>query len=78
LAEQNREFLQTFYPDGKAPMYAVQSVVPRLNTLGAQGWELIEMRPATVGKNGDILISAPDARFWTNVYLCSFKRRKVY
>ena len=50
-------------------------MIPDLNKLGAEGWELINMEPvAEVGGKEDILI-AGEGRKWTSVYFCVFKRR---
>jgi hypothetical protein len=68
-------FVQQFYPQGRVPVFAIQSILPRLNHLGEQGWELVHIQPVRTGNNGDIMIEAGGAREWTNVYLCAFKRR---
>ncbi len=66
--------MQQFYPNDQTPKYAIQAVLPRLNTLGEQGWELVQMEPVRVGVNGDVMVSGGETRYWTNVYLCVFKR----
>ena len=68
-------YVQQFYPQGRAPIYAIQSILPRLNYLGEQGWELVHMQPVRMGSNGDVMMESGGAREWTNVYLCAFKRR---
>ena len=76
LSSFNRDLqtsLQRYYPGQRAPIYAVQAILPRLNELGEQGWELVNMEPVVVGVNGDI---NPGREQWTNTYLCAFKRLK--
>ena len=48
----------------------------RLDELGQQGWELIEMRPYKVGANQDVMVSA-QAMHWSDGYLLVFKRPLV-
>jgi hypothetical protein len=67
-----QEFVESIYPEGKAPIYAPESMVPDLNWWGEQGWELVHMQPVLVGYNGDVLISS-EGRY-TNVYFCVLKR----
>ena len=42
-AQQQADFVQSFYPPGSVPRYALQSILPRLNHLGEQGWELVAL-----------------------------------
>lgn len=50
-------------------------MMPELDKLGEEGWELIHMEPvARVGGKGDILF--PAGPHWTNRYFCVFKRLK--
>ncbi|HLI90244.1 MAG TPA: hypothetical protein VKV37_16275 [Ktedonobacteraceae bacterium] len=78
-AEYAMSFVQQFYPQGPVPIYAVQSILPRLNALGEQGWELVHIEPVRLGNNGDILLGndqTQGTRQWAHHYLCSFKRRR--
>jgi len=75
-ADRQRAFLQELHPGRSFPIYAVQATLPRLNELGEQGWELVQMQPVFVGDNGDILITGGDWKRWTSTYFCVFKRRK--
>jgi hypothetical protein len=73
------EFVRQFFPtDEHIPSRAVQSIVPRLNKLGEQGWELVHMQPVVVGKEGEIIFWGDQYRFVvdSSVYLCAFKRIK--
>lgn len=71
-----KSFLQERIPDlKKPPRYMSESMIPKLNELGAQGWELVHMEPvAGVGKKGDVLFDG--GLQWSNVYFCVFKRRR--
>jgi hypothetical protein len=69
-------FVQQFYPQGRAPVYAIQSILPRLNYLGEQGWQLVNIQPVRLGGNGDVMMESGGSREWNNAYLCAFKRRR--
>lgn len=75
-SKEMREFLKTRFPDTKKPpRYMVEAMLPELNELGAQGWELVHMEPvAGVGGKGDVLFET--SHRWSNVYFCVFKRRR--
>ncbi len=68
-------FLKSYRPNWKKPPpYTPEAMMPELDELGNQGWELIHMEPvAKVGKKGDVLLNT-DA--WSNTYFCVLKRRK--
>lgn len=68
-----KEFLKAKVPDLQKPAkFMVESVMPQLNEMGAQGWELVHMEPVpALGKRGDVLLGS---REWSNVYFCVFKR----
>ena len=73
-AQKHPELVQSFYPPGSVPQYALQSILPRLNHLGEQGWEIVQVQPVMVGRNGDVLINGAMSEKWTRTYLCVFKR----
>lgn len=73
-AQTQPEFIQQFYPPNSIPRYALQSILPRLNVLGEQGWEVVQIQPVMLGKNGDVLINGAMSEKWTRTYLCVFKR----
>jgi hypothetical protein len=66
-------YLKQAMPDVKnPPRYSPQAMMPELNNLGEQGWELVHMEPvAAVGKKGDVRF---DSGRWSNMYFCVFKR----
>lgn len=69
-------FVQQFYPPGGVPKYAIQAIIPRLDELGRSGWELVQIQPVIVGQNGDIFVQGGESKYWSNAYLCAFKRVK--
>lgn len=76
-ASQAAAYLALRYPGTTMPKYAVQAVLPRLNELGEEGWELVHMEPVKTGTNADVLmVGSMDS--WTHTYLCVFKRRKRF
>ncbi len=61
----------------RIPDFAVEALMPRLNALGEQGWELVSLEPVMVGNRGDVLITdGSGSRSWTSKYLAVFKRPK--
>ncbi|MBL8120112.1 MAG: hypothetical protein J0L63_01905 [Anaerolineae bacterium] len=69
-------FFRQYRPNWKnPPPYTPEAMMPELDDLGNQGWELIHMEPvARVGKKGDVLFQG--GAEWSNSYFCVFKRRK--
>jgi hypothetical protein len=76
-AERVRDYLLGFMTDD-IPKYAPESLMPQLDALGNEGWELVHMQPVYVGKNADVLVhfSGVD-RAWSNAYFCVFKRPRA-
>lgn len=60
------------------PRNTPESMIPRLDALGEDGWELISMQPVMVGSNADVLVqdAGSGSRTWTSSYFCVFKRPK--
>jgi hypothetical protein len=61
------------------PRNTPESLIPRLDALGEDGWELIHMQPVYVGDNADVLIqdAGSGSRSWSSTYFCVFKRPKA-
>lgn len=71
-----KQFLKNRLDVKRPSRYMPEAMMPQLNELGAQGWELVHMEPvARVGKKGDVLF-ANIGRHWSNVYFCVFKRMR--
>jgi hypothetical protein len=78
-AEREMDFLQSNWSwKNGIPRNTPQAMIPELNSLGDQGWELVHMQPVMVGNNADVLIADPSSgsRSWTSTYFCVFKRVK--
>jgi|SRR5579859_1841852 len=76
-AEPHRQFLQQRWPTFTFPAYTPFALLPQLDMLGQQGWELVSLQPVVIGQSGDVLIAGGDLRQWTTKYLCTFKRRII-
>jgi hypothetical protein len=76
VKKETKDYLKERFPDKKnLPKYTPESMMPELDKLGDEGWELVHMEPvAKVGGNGDILFEG--APKWSNHYFCVFKRQK--
>ena len=72
-----KEFFKSYRPDWKnPPPYTPETMMPELDNLGDQGWELVHIEPvAKVGGKGDVLVNG-DSSIWSNTYFCVLKRRK--
>ncbi len=70
------EFFKSYRPNWKnPPQYTPEAMMPELDDLGNQGWELVHMEPvARVGRKGDVLFTGSGE--WSNTYFCVLKRRK--
>jgi hypothetical protein len=79
--EPQRSFLKNRWPSWLPPIYAVQSLIPRMNALGQEGWELVHMEPIPgLGANGDVgypLSGQVTMAGWvySHAYFCVYKRR---
>ncbi|MAS38027.1 MAG: hypothetical protein CL610_28790 [Anaerolineaceae bacterium] len=58
------------------PRNTPESMIPRLDAFGDQGWELVHMQPVMVGNHADVLVtdSGRGMAGWTSTYFCVFKR----
>jgi hypothetical protein len=76
-AKREEAFLRELrdWKDGM-PIHTPEAMIPELNALGADGWELLHMQPVVVGKNSDVLIAdnGSGGRSWASQYFCVFKR----
>lgn len=77
-AEASKKEIKQYLKDrlhvDKPARFTPEALLPELNKLGEQGWELVQIDPVTrVNRSGKLFLSG-DA--WTNVYFCVFKRRK--
>jgi hypothetical protein len=56
------------------PRNTPEAMIPQLNALGAEGWELVHMQPVFVGRNADVIMTGDNTNRWTSTYFCVFKR----
>ena len=71
-----REFLKEQTGVKRPPRFMIESLMPQLDKLGSEGWELVHMEPVPrVGKKGNVLLGA--SYRWSNIYFCVFKRQKA-
>jgi len=74
--EGTKAFLQQSLPNWKnPPKFTPETMIPRLNSWGEEGWELVHMEPVLIGKNVDVYFDH-SANNYSNIYFCVFKRRK--
>lgn len=60
------------------PQHTPEAMIPRLNALGADGWELVHMMPVGAGGKSDVLMHDNSGnRVWSYTYFCAFKRQKA-
>lgn len=73
------DYIHWNWPGWKPAQYAPETMIPELNALGSEGWELVHMQPiGAVGKNQDVGFVAGEAMpRWSNSYFCVFKRRRI-
>lgn len=71
-----KDYLKQRFPDQKSfGRHAPQAMIPDLNRLGEDGWELVHMEPVPrVGGKEDILFGSGE---WTHHYFCVLKRVKA-
>ncbi len=72
-AQSETEFLEQLrdWKEG-IPQHTPEALIPRLNALGDEGWEMLQILPVSMGSKGDVI----NANVWTHVYFCAFKRPK--
>lgn len=74
-AEREMAYLLELYSFKEGiPRNTPEAMIPQLNAIGAQGWELVHMEPVVVGRNADVLIHTDNSSKWTSTYFCVFKR----
>jgi hypothetical protein len=72
-----RELIDMFPDIPDAPKYDPRAMIPELDSLGKDGWELVHMEPIIAGNHFDVCVGSTEqtsVRPWTNVYFCVFKR----
>lgn len=76
-ARREADFVEQFrdWKEG-IPQHTPEAMIPQLNALGEQGWELLHMQPVWPGDKRDLMITDTSGgmRQWTSTYFCVFKR----
>ncbi len=78
-ASRNQDFLEHRWPGWETPKYTPEAMIPELNELGKEGWELVHMEPiGGVGSNGDVSFTRGYGTMtaWSNAYFSVFKRQR--
>lgn len=70
------EYIKARWPNWKIPQHAPQTMDPVLNSLGNDGWELIQMEPVIAFPDGQVQLSGGELGNKTSVYFAVFKRKK--
>ncbi len=69
--KQSKQYIKDTFGK-KAKRHSPESMIPELNKLGTDGWELIHMEPVPkLGGKEDFQF---DPYSWSNSYFCVFKR----
>lgn len=70
-SKEIKEYIKQHF-DKKPRRHSPESMIPELNRLGDEGWELVHMEPvARVGGKEDVRF---DSDNWSSTYFCVFKR----
>jgi hypothetical protein len=76
---EQQAFFDKYAPGQKVMHYDYRAIIPQLDALGAEGWELVTLVPAVMGDNGDMFMGGGQSPYaaidWAHTYLCTFKRR---
>lgn len=74
--EGAKAYMREKWPGWEPRKYSPETMIPELNELGDEGWELVHMQPiGAVGNNRDVGFVAGEAMpRWSNSYFCVFKR----
>ncbi len=77
-AKSQLEELRKLFPDRDSFYdYSPMALIPQLDELGEEGWELISIQPVFPGEQGNVMVNAagPAEHYgWTHTYFCAFKR----
>lgn len=72
--KEMKQFIKEKF-DKKARRHSPESMIPELNQLGEEGWEIVHMEPVPrVGGKEDVQFNGSH---WSNVYFVVAKRRKA-
>jgi len=70
-----RQYISSRWPKWTdVKKYSPETTIPQLDQFGADGWELVHMKPVNAGNNADIGYGSHSYSGWKNTYFCAFKR----
>ena len=69
------EYRQEHIPNFKQGKFSPETMIPRFNRMGEDGWELVHMQPVVVGPDDDVVAGGSDSSS-SNAYFCAWKRPK--
>ena len=70
-----RDYMERYWHGEKRPRHSPEALVPALDELGEQGWELVSLQAVLLGRNHDIDWNHASSLF-SHTYMAAFKRRK--
>jgi hypothetical protein len=73
-SEGAKELLKERWPEWEPGEFVPETMIPELNALGENGWELILMQPVVTDKSGSVLHVGRYPKT-SNFYFCVFKRQ---
>jgi hypothetical protein len=74
---KHKNYVQAHFPGMKMGKFSPRALIPELNNLGEEGWELISIEPVYTGSNADVMVhNAGPYVQWSHTYFCVFKRYK--
>lgn len=74
---QKRDIIAMFPDISTTGKYDPRAMIPELDSLGKDGWELVHMQPVVVGTNMDVAAGGTEGTTtstWSKSYFCVFKR----
>jgi hypothetical protein len=74
--EGAKAYARDKWPGWELRKYSPETMIPELDELGDDGWELVHMQPiGAVGTNRDVgFVAGEVTPRWSNSYFCVFKR----
>ena len=70
-----RAYMERYWHGDTPPRYSPEALMPALDELGEQGWELVSLQPVLLDRNHDIDWNHAGCLF-SHTYMTAFKRRK--
>jgi uncharacterized protein YbdZ (MbtH family) len=68
------DYIKQRWPEWQPKKFSPETMIPELNELGKNGWELVHMEPVKTGGSHDVDFHH-GMYGYSNVYFCVFKRK---